>query len=84
MQVDWDSEKDCFDSFSKEMSEFYAIKKSLFASSSEKTGQVSTPTVNIYILRVFLFEAIDVINKNHQNMRQILEKQFRIQLHNKQ
>ena len=44
VQVDWDSEKECFDSFSREMSEFYAVKKSLFVSSSTEADQVSSFT----------------------------------------
>ena len=36
--------------------------------------------VPLYIWRVLLLEAIGVINKNHQNIRQIREKQFLIQL----
>jgi DNA mismatch repair protein MLH1 len=39
LQVDWDAEKECFESFSREMSSFYAIKKSLFASTDENSEQ---------------------------------------------
>ena len=39
--MDWDSEKECFESFSREMSEFYAVKKSLFVCSRTDSDQVS-------------------------------------------
>ncbi|XP_053374339.1 DNA mismatch repair protein Mlh1-like [Mercenaria mercenaria] len=38
-EVDWDSEKQCFESFSREMSNFYAMKKSLFASTDDSSEQ---------------------------------------------
>ncbi|KAH3719211.1 hypothetical protein DPMN_062043, partial [Dreissena polymorpha] len=34
-EVDWDSEKGCFETFSREMSHFYAIKKPQFARSED-------------------------------------------------
>ena len=30
LQVNWDSEKGCFDTFAREVAEFYCIKKQLF------------------------------------------------------
>ncbi|WAQ94718.1 MLH1-like protein, partial [Mya arenaria] len=33
-KVDWEGEKECFESFSREMASFYAVRKPLFASST--------------------------------------------------
>ncbi|XP_052803937.1 DNA mismatch repair protein Mlh1-like isoform X2 [Mya arenaria] len=33
-EVDWEGEKECFESFSREMASFYAVRKPLFASST--------------------------------------------------
>lgn len=38
-EVNWDSEKECFETFSREMSNFYAMQKSLFISPDEETDE---------------------------------------------
>ena len=35
LQVNWDTEKECFESFARETSEFYSTKKSLFLQREE-------------------------------------------------
>ena len=38
LQVDWDSEKECFDTFAKETSDFYSMKKDLFPEPQQKVN----------------------------------------------
>lgn len=39
LQVDWDAERECFETFSREISSFYAMKKSLFTTTGSDTDQ---------------------------------------------
>jgi len=47
LKVNWDSEAECFESFAREMSYFYCVKKSLFTKSGpeEEKEQVVSDTV---------------------------------------
>ena len=40
LQVNWDSERECFDSFARETSDFYSVKKSMFPN-KDPDSQVS-------------------------------------------
>ncbi|XP_041367878.1 DNA mismatch repair protein Mlh1-like [Gigantopelta aegis] len=43
-EVNWDDEKECFRSFAKETSEFFSVKKSLFASPSPDATKENPPS----------------------------------------
>ncbi|XP_064613647.1 LOW QUALITY PROTEIN: DNA mismatch repair protein Mlh1-like [Liolophura sinensis] len=42
-EVDWESEKACFESFARETSEFYCVKKSLFSAAHQKKSSEQSP-----------------------------------------
>ena len=44
LQVNWDTEKECFESFARETSEFYSTKKSLFVQREEDADTQVTNT----------------------------------------
>lgn len=56
-EVDWDEEKICFDSFAKETSQFYSVKKSMFvpAEDSDKNWKWKTEHVVFPALRTLLY-----------------------------
>ena len=66
-QVEWDSEKECFDTFAKEIAEFYSVKKQWFSddSASQENQDVS------YGL-LFIRYCKDVLKRNGQIGRNLL------------
>ncbi|XP_033762877.1 DNA mismatch repair protein Mlh1-like [Pecten maximus] len=56
-EVDWDDEKRCFDSFARETSNFYSVKKSLFVPAEDSDNKWKWPTEHIVYpaLRTLLY-----------------------------
>ena len=48
LQVNWDSEKDCFETFSRETADFYAVKKDWIPPSSPEETQVTDNWFNFH------------------------------------
>jgi hypothetical protein len=49
LKVNWDSERECFDSFARETCDFYSTKKSMFQKTQKSDGcQVGLLIVHLY------------------------------------
>ena len=57
LQVDWDSEKECFDTFAKETSDFYSMKKDLFPEPQQKVNIIFIVIRNITCTLGFIYTA---------------------------
>jgi len=80
-QVEWDNEKDCFETFAKETAEFFALKSKWVPPEDDDDVEESFEVITIIVCHVVILQPLAILLLNIFNL---LNRKFSVSLAHQQ